>query len=323
MPAPDGCPRPRRPYHVLLTAASGIYQEWQTRIAYYHYKKLKAQNPCSDIGGFTRLLNTHGARPDALVGEIPTVAVRQLSGGRCDECDHGFIVMNRPFGIRQFVSHRGLPATSPRTTCSSWRPTICCSNRCPTARARPGPSGFGFYYMTYRYDPPKLRPVVAKYHDPDAVDPVGPSPVVISKRMLQRVDRAVVAALPDTQARPSGRPRLWLGVGDVGVGPCDSTPRDSPRGQHSSSRRSRAAWASPTSTITSSTTTRSTLTCRPAGPAGGSATFGPSGASWAPIQGRCPPRRVLRNRSTHTFVKIMNEAMLSFGAAWAPPRRRP
>ena len=24
----------RKPYHVLLTAASGVYQEWQTRIAY-------------------------------------------------------------------------------------------------------------------------------------------------------------------------------------------------------------------------------------------------------------------------------------------------
>ena len=33
------------------------------------------------------------------------------------------------------------------------------------------PIGFGFYYMTYRYDPPKLRPVVAKYHNPEAVDP--------------------------------------------------------------------------------------------------------------------------------------------------------
>lgn len=33
----------RKPYHVVLTAASGVYQEWQTRIAYYHYRKLKAR----------------------------------------------------------------------------------------------------------------------------------------------------------------------------------------------------------------------------------------------------------------------------------------
>ena len=33
----------RKPYHVVLTAASGTYQEWQTRIAYYHYRKLKVR----------------------------------------------------------------------------------------------------------------------------------------------------------------------------------------------------------------------------------------------------------------------------------------
>jgi hypothetical protein len=27
----------------VLTAASGVYQEWQTRIAYFHYRKLKAR----------------------------------------------------------------------------------------------------------------------------------------------------------------------------------------------------------------------------------------------------------------------------------------
>ena len=49
------CNRTRRPYHVVMTAASGLYQEWQSRIAYYHYKKQKALHPCSDLGGFTRL----------------------------------------------------------------------------------------------------------------------------------------------------------------------------------------------------------------------------------------------------------------------------
>ena len=51
------------------------------------------------------------------------------------------------------------------------------------------PVAFGFYYMTYKYDPPKLKPVVAKYHDPEQVDPVGPSPVVISKDLLRELAR--------------------------------------------------------------------------------------------------------------------------------------
>ena len=38
--------------------------------------------------------------------EIPTVLVSQLDRGRCDECDHGFIVMNRPWGLRQFTKLR-------------------------------------------------------------------------------------------------------------------------------------------------------------------------------------------------------------------------
>ena len=69
-----------------MTAASGLYQEWQSRIAYYHYTKLRAANPCSDIGNFTRLLNTPNQQPDGLMDEVPTVVVKQLKPGRCDEC---------------------------------------------------------------------------------------------------------------------------------------------------------------------------------------------------------------------------------------------
>ena len=58
------CPPGRRPYHVVMTAATGTYQEWQSRIAYYHYLKQKWLHPCSDLGGFTRLFNTPNAQPD-------------------------------------------------------------------------------------------------------------------------------------------------------------------------------------------------------------------------------------------------------------------
>jgi len=80
-PAAGACNRTRRPYHVVMTAASGLYQEWQSRIAYYHYQKMKRLNPCSDIGGFTRLFNTPNAQPDSLMDEIPTVLVKQLGHG--------------------------------------------------------------------------------------------------------------------------------------------------------------------------------------------------------------------------------------------------
>ena len=35
--------------------------------------------------------------------EIPTLLVKQLGHGHCEECDRGFIVMNRPWGVLQFV----------------------------------------------------------------------------------------------------------------------------------------------------------------------------------------------------------------------------
>ena len=181
-----GCKRVRRPYHVLLTAAAGIYQEWQTRIMYHHYKKLKEENPCSDVGGFTRLLNTPGAKPDGLMDEIPTVLVSQLQHGRCDECDHGFIVMNRPWGLRQLV---GMPAFEHieedyifivETDHLLLKPL-------ENTAGPHEPIGFGFYYMTYKYDPPKLKPVIAKYHTPEMVDEVGPSPIIIHKPLLKRM----------------------------------------------------------------------------------------------------------------------------------------
>ena len=38
--------------------------------------------------------------------EIPTVAVKSLGQGTCDECYHGFVVMNRPWALLQFTQSR-------------------------------------------------------------------------------------------------------------------------------------------------------------------------------------------------------------------------
>jgi hydroxyproline O-arabinosyltransferase len=38
-----------------------------------------------------------------MMDEMPTLLVKQLGHGRCAECDHGFIVMNRPWGVVQMV----------------------------------------------------------------------------------------------------------------------------------------------------------------------------------------------------------------------------
>ncbi len=180
----------RRPYHVVMTAARGVYQEWQSRIAYYHYKKQKDLNPCSDLGGFTRLLNSPGAQPDGLMDEIPTMLVQQLQGGgRCDRCDHGFVVMNRPYGLLQLVESAAFQERVPEAYMLLLEPDHLMLRPLPNEATPTTPVGFGFYYMTYRYDPKKLKPVVARWHAPDAVDPVGPSPLLISKAQFSRLVR--------------------------------------------------------------------------------------------------------------------------------------
>ncbi|EOD38613.1 hypothetical protein EMIHUDRAFT_109293 [Emiliania huxleyi CCMP1516] len=189
-PPPPACGAERRPYHVLLTAASGTYQEWQTRIAYHYYRQLKAAQPCSDLGGvarprgFTRLLSTPDGRPDGLMGEIPTVLTKQLGAGRCDECSHGFVVMNRPWSLRQYFASKEAASLAEdylfviETDHLLLRPP---RNRATEA----SPVAFGFYYMTYKYDARKLGPVIRRWHDPDDVDPVGPSPLIVHKAQLR------------------------------------------------------------------------------------------------------------------------------------------
>lgn len=66
--------------HSRKRASGGVaqvYAQWQVRINYFHWKKLKAQEGAnSPVGGYTRLL--HSGRADGLMAEIPTVVVNPL-----------------------------------------------------------------------------------------------------------------------------------------------------------------------------------------------------------------------------------------------------
>jgi len=185
------CTKPRKPYHVVMTAASGLYQEWQSRIAYYHYLKMKRLHPCSDLGGFTRLFNTPNAQPDGLMDEIPTLLVKQLGHGSCSECDRGFIVMNRPWGVVQFVDSEHFKSHIEEEYVLVIETDHMMMKVLPNTAEPDLPIGFGFYYMLGT--DPKLKPVVQKFLDPSidpiTVDAVGPSPILIHKPLLGRVAR--------------------------------------------------------------------------------------------------------------------------------------
>ena len=73
--AAANCPN-RHPFHTLMTAQSSIYQQWQSRIAYFHWKKQAAAGgECTDMVSSSRLpstapprLSTHavmGVQPEA------------------------------------------------------------------------------------------------------------------------------------------------------------------------------------------------------------------------------------------------------------------
>ena len=65
-------------FNVALTATDSPYSQWQCRIMYYWYKKMKSM-PGSDMGKFTRVL--HSGKGDHLMVEIPTFVVDPLPEG--------------------------------------------------------------------------------------------------------------------------------------------------------------------------------------------------------------------------------------------------
>ena len=96
--------------------------------------------------------------------------------------------MNRPWGLMQFTQKAEYRAIEEdylllmETDHLMLKPM-------PNTATPTTPVGFGFYYMTYKYDSKKLRPVIAKYHDPEQIDNVGPSPLIIHKPLLSSVVR--------------------------------------------------------------------------------------------------------------------------------------
>ncbi|EOD04695.1 hypothetical protein EMIHUDRAFT_220816 [Emiliania huxleyi CCMP1516] len=91
------CPAGRRPYHTILTAQGSLYQQWQTKIFYYHFRKQQAAGGrCTEMTGFTRLL---AGKPDELMPTIPTVAVPEAG----HNVTRGFPVINRPWSMLLFI----------------------------------------------------------------------------------------------------------------------------------------------------------------------------------------------------------------------------
>ncbi len=111
------------PFHTLLTSQSSVYQQWQSRIMYYHWQRQSAVPitpagggaPCRPMSGFTRLCATPGGKPDGLQDEIPSVFVKELPKDVIDS-HFGFGVLNRPHSISVFLADRARRAALRRGT---------------------------------------------------------------------------------------------------------------------------------------------------------------------------------------------------------------
>ncbi|VVA96995.1 unnamed protein product [Arabis nemorensis] len=165
------------PFHVALTATDAPYNKWQCRIMYYWYNQKKAL-PGSDMGGFTRIL--HSGNPDNLMDEIPTFVVDPLPPG----LDRGYVVLNRPWAFVQWLER----ATIKEDYVLMAEPDHIFVNPLPNLAVGGYPAAFPFFYIT----PEKYENIVRKYYPADMgpvtnIDPIGNSPVIISKESLEKI----------------------------------------------------------------------------------------------------------------------------------------
>ncbi|KAG9138252.1 hypothetical protein Leryth_001474 [Lithospermum erythrorhizon] len=164
-------------FHVALTATDTLYSKWQSRIMYYWYNKKKGL-PGSDMGSFTRIL--HSGKADNLMDEIPTFVVDPLPNGM----DQGYVVLNRPWAFVQWLEM----ATIDEEYVLMIEPDHIFLNPLPNLAYGDYPAGFHFNYML----PEKHEKIIRKFFPEEKgpitnVDPIGNSPVIIKKNLLEEI----------------------------------------------------------------------------------------------------------------------------------------
>ncbi|KAI3495510.1 hypothetical protein L1887_37851 [Cichorium endivia] len=164
-------------FHVALTATDAPYSKWQCRIMYYWYKKVKVM-PESEMGEFTRIL--HSGKPDNLMDEIPTFVVDPLPSG----LDRGYIVLNRPWAFVQWLER----ATIAEEYILMAEPDHIFVNPLPNLARGEYPAGFPFFYIKPDQNEKIIRKYYPKEYGPVTnVDPIGNSPVIIRKDLLEKI----------------------------------------------------------------------------------------------------------------------------------------
>ncbi|KAF8037992.1 hypothetical protein BT93_B0746 [Corymbia citriodora subsp. variegata] len=172
-----GTGNPGLRYHVAVTATSAFYSQWQCRIMYYWYKKVRDM-PGSDMGNFTRIL--HSGSPDNLMEEMPTFVVDPLPDG----LDRGYIVLNRPWAFVQWLES----ATIEEEYILMAEPDHIFVRPLPNLAKGSRPAGYPFFYIK----PADHKNIIRKFYPREKgpvtdIDPIGNSPVIIQKSILEEI----------------------------------------------------------------------------------------------------------------------------------------
>lgn len=153
---------------------------------YYHFlKQRKKGGPCTELAGFTRLVSSPEARADGLQDEIPSIFVRQYTRAELSPFKY-YPVLNRPYAIVQWIASGGLEGIQEAYIWMAETDHVLI-RPLPNLATASGPAAFIFDYMyasrTHQPIIDRVAPGI-RYAD---VDPVGPSPVILSKPTLSRV----------------------------------------------------------------------------------------------------------------------------------------
>ncbi|KAG4953067.1 hypothetical protein JHK87_038661 [Glycine soja] len=164
-------------FHVALTATDSPYSQWQCRIMYYWYKKVKDM-PGSDMGKLTRIL--HSGRPDQLMDEIPTFVVHPLPRG----LDKGYVVLNRPWAFVQWLEKADIEEEYILMA----EPDHIFVNPLPNLAHGTLPAAFPFFYMNSYENVDIIRKFYPEEKGPVTdVEPIGNSPVIIKKSLMEEI----------------------------------------------------------------------------------------------------------------------------------------
>eukprot|EP00892_Ulva_mutabilis_P007553 jgi/Ulvmu1/516/UM001_0524.1 len=168
-------------YHVVVTMDCQVYARWQTLVNYWGYSKLKAEDPGSAMGGYTRIL--HCAEPDDIMHMVPTI--------RVDPLPEDYVVdyppLNRPWAFVQWLAR----ATFPERYVFMTEPDHIFLAPPPLLATPEKPVAYTFSYMKCDVEPQRQYCEDRRFNERGIpvgdIQPIGNSPVIISREMLREV----------------------------------------------------------------------------------------------------------------------------------------